>query len=285
MSYHLIVQAPQLNDQALQQLAGLAGAQHIARLSASRARLSPASPAARSALMAAAQTLAVDIALMQDGQHFSDFGLLVSDMDSTLITIECIDEIADMQGLKPQVAAITERSMRGEMDFAQSLTERVALLEGLEEAALMRVYHERLKLTRGARTLLAACKTHDVRFMLVSGGFTFFTERLKAELGLDYAYANELEISDGRLTGRIKGEIVDAAAKRSLLMEKRTALGLRPEQVIAIGDGANDLLMLGEAGIGIAFDAKPVVRAQADIAINHVGLEGVIGLFGTKDKR
>ncbi|RQW29422.1 phosphoserine phosphatase SerB [Rhodobacteraceae bacterium CH30] len=279
MSYHLIVQAPQLNDQALQQLAGLAGASHIQRLSASRARLSPASPTARAVLMATAQTLAVDVTLMQDGLHFSDFGLLVSDMDSTLITIECIDEIADMLGIKPQVAAITERSMQGELDFAQSLTQRVALLEGLEEAALERVYRERLQLTRGAETLLAACKAHGVRFMLVSGGFTFFTERLKAELGLDYAYANELEIVDGRLTGRIKGGIVDAAAKRQLLIAKREELGLRPEQVIAMGDGANDLLMLAEAGLGIAFDAKPVVRAQADVAINHVGLEGVVGLF------
>ncbi|MCP9758405.1 phosphoserine phosphatase SerB [Aquitalea sp. S1-19] len=279
MSYHLIVQAPQLNDQALQQLAGLAGASHIQRLSTSCARLSPATPTARAALMAAAQTLAVDVALMQDGLHFSDFGLLVSDMDSTLITIECIDEIADMLGIKPQVAAITERSMQGELDFAQSLTQRVALLEGLEEAALERVYRERLRLSRGAETLLAACRAHGVRFMLVSGGFTFFTERLKAELGLDYAYANELEIVDGRLTGRIKGGIVDAAAKRQLLIAKREELGLRPEQVIAMGDGANDLLMLAEAGLGIAFDAKPVVRAQADVAINHVGLEGVIGLF------
>lgn len=279
MSYHLIVQAPQLNDQALQQLAGLAGASHIERLSASRARLSPAAPSARAALMAAAQTLAVDVALMQDGRQFSDFSLLVSDMDSTLITIECIDEIADMLGLKPQVAAITERSMQGELDFAQSLTQRVALLEGLEETSLERVYRERLQLTRGAETLLAACRTHGVRFMLVSGGFTFFTERLKTELGLDYAYANELEIVDGRLTGRIKGEIVDAAAKRQLLIAKREELGLRPDQVIAMGDGANDLLMLAEAGLGIAFDAKPVVRAQADVAINHVGLEGVVGLF------
>jgi phosphoserine phosphatase len=279
MPYHLVIQATSLSDHALQQLAAIAGAKHIERTSATHARLAPASAETHHALMNMAQVLEVDAALVEDGTRLADFGLLVSDMDSTLITIECIDEIADMQGIKPQVAAITERSMQGELDFAQSLTQRVALLEGLEEAALERVYRERLKLTRGAETLLAACRAHGVHFMLVSGGFTFFTERLKAELGLDYAYANELEIVDGRLTGRIKGEIVDAAAKRHLLIAKREQLGLRPDQVIAMGDGANDLLMLAEAGIGIAFDAKPVVRAQADVAINHVGLEGVVGLF------
>ncbi|MGL6070319.1 phosphoserine phosphatase SerB [Craterilacuibacter sp.] len=279
MPSHLVVQAPSLSDHALLQLAAIAGAKHIERTSATHARLSTVLPETRNVLMDMALRLEVDAALVEDGTRFADYGLLVSDMDSTLITIECIDEIADMLGIKPQVAAITERSMQGELDFAQSLTQRVALLEGLEEAALERVYRERLRLTRGAETLLAACKAHGVRFMLVSGGFTFFTERLKTELGLDYAYANELEIVDGRLTGRIKGEIVDAAAKRRLLIAKREELGLRPEQVIAMGDGANDLLMLAEAGIGIAFDAKPVVRAQADIAINHVGLEGVAALF------
>jgi phosphoserine phosphatase len=186
-------------------------------------------------------------------------------MDSTLITIECIDEIADMQGIKPQVAAITERSMRGELDFSASLRERVSLLAGLPESALEKVYQERLQLSPGAEQLLARCKENGIRFMLVSGGFTFFTERLKQQLGLDYAYANQLEVVDGKLTGRVVGDIVDAAAKQRLLIEKRTELGLRPEQVIAMGDGANDLLMLGEAGVGVAYRAKPVVQAKADV--------------------
>jgi len=200
-------------------------------------------------------------------------------MDSTLITIECIDEIADMQGLKPQVAAITERSMRGELDFSESLKARVALLAGLPETALQRVYDERLQLMAGARELLAACREHGVKFMLVSGGFTYFTERLKAELNLDYCHANQLEIADGKLTGRIVGDIVDGAAKRQLLIAQREALGLSADQVIAMGDGANDLLMLGEAGIGVATHAKPVVRAQARYTLNHVGLDGIRHLF------
>jgi phosphoserine phosphatase len=149
-------------------------------------------------------------------------------MDSTLITIECIDEIADMQGIKPQVAAITERSMRGELDFSASLRERVSLLAGLPESALEKVYQERLQLSPGAEQLLARCKENGIRFMLVSGGFTFFTERLKQQLGLDYAYANQLEVMDGKLTGRVVGDIVDAAAKQRLLIEKRSELGLRP---------------------------------------------------------
>ncbi|NDV13903.1 phosphoserine phosphatase SerB [Crenobacter caeni] len=279
MSHHLVVQAPALPQATLEQLAAACGADTIRRTGPCRAVLSPCPAPVEPALALLAATLGVDIARIADGARFADFGLIVSDMDSTLITIECIDEIADMHGLKPEVAAITERSMKGELDFAQSLIARVALLEGLDEAALERVYLERVRLTRGAETLLAACRAHGVRFMLVSGGFTFFTERLKATLGLDYAYANELEVTGGRLTGRVKGDIVDAAAKRRLLIERRDALGLAPAQVIAMGDGANDLLMLAEAGLGVAFDAKPVVREKAAVAINHVGLEGVLGLF------
>ena len=279
MSITLVIQSPRLDSRELQELAALAGANSIQQPSPDVARLEAADPASRDAISACCQTLGYDFAFVDSKLKLADFGLLVSDMDSTLITIECIDEIADMQGIKPQVAAITERSMRGELDFSASLRERVALLAGLSESALEKVYQERLQLSPGAEQLLARCKENGIRFMLVSGGFTFFTERLQQQLGLDYAYANQLEVMDGKLTGRVVGDIVDAAAKQRLLIEKRTELGLRPEQVIAMGDGANDLLMLGEAGVGVAYRAKPVVQAKADVAINIVGLDGVAKLF------
>lgn len=280
MSITLVIQSsPRLDSRELQELAALAGASNIRHITPQCARLEQADPASRDAISACCQTLGYDFAFVDNQLKLADFGLLVSDMDSTLITIECIDEIADMQGIKPQVAAITERSMRGELDFSASLRERVALLAGLPESALEKVYRERLQLSPGAEALLASCKQHGIRFMLVSGGFTFFTERLQQQLGLDYAYANQLEVADGKLTGRVVGEIVDAAAKQRLLIEKRQELGLQPEQVIAMGDGANDLLMLGEAGVGVAYRAKPVVQAKADVAINIMGLDGVARLF------
>lgn len=274
----LVLQAPHLDFARVTELAALAAANPVAPQDGV-ARLDGARADRRELVLERASRLGVDANYVDSQRRFADFGLIVSDMDSTLITIECIDEIADMQGLKPQVAAITARSMRGELDFSQSLRERVALLAGLPESALARVYEERLQLMAGARELLAACREHNVKFMLVSGGFTYFTERLKAELGLDYTYANQLEIVDGKLTGRVLGDIVDAAAKRRLLIEKRSALGLAPEQVIAMGDGANDLLMLAEAGVGVATHAKPVVREQARYSLNVSGLDGIRKLF------
>ncbi len=210
----------------------------------------------------------------------SDFGLVVMDMDSTLINIECIDEIADMQGLKPQVSAITEAAMRGELDFAQSLTRRVALLEGLDESALQRVYDERLRLNPGAEAMLTELKKHGIKTLLVSGGFTFFTDRLKQRLGLDFAYSNTLEIIDGKLTGKVLGKIVDAQGKADWLNHVREEFELHPQQVVAIGDGANDLKMMAEAATSIAYHAKPVVRAQASYALNFVGLDGMLPLLG-----
>ncbi|MHB1115458.1 phosphoserine phosphatase SerB [Sideroxydans sp.] len=221
----------------------------------------------------------IDFGYVPEGKHLGDFGLLVMDMDSTLISIECIDEIADMQGLKPQVAEITEAAMRGELDFAESLRRRVALLAGLDESALLRVYDERLQLNPGAEKMLATMKQHGIKTMLVSGGFVNFTERLKERLGLDYAHANTLEIVDGKLTGKVLGDIVDAQAKADWLNRVREELGLSREQVIAMGDGANDLKMMAQAGVSIAYHAKPVVRAQASYALNFVGLDGLPTLF------
>nr|WP_315038222.1 phosphoserine phosphatase SerB [uncultured Neisseria sp.] len=220
----------------------------------------------------------IDGAVLPD-VAFADLGLIVSDMDSTLITIECVDEIAAGVGLKDEVAAITEQSMRGELDFEQSLRKRVALLSGLDERVLEEVYENVLQLSPGAEFLLEECKRNDVKFMLVSGGFTFFTERLQQRLGLDFHFANVLEVENGKLTGRLKGRIIDAQAKTDLLREYRELLGLAPWQVVAMGDGANDIPMIREAGFGIAYRAKPKTEANADACVRFGGLERIRGWF------
>ena len=220
----------------------------------------------------------IDHAVLPD-RAFGELGLIVSDMDSTLITIECVDEIAAGVGLKDRVAEITEHSMRGELDFEQSVRSRVALLAGLDERVLTEVYENVLRLSPGAEFLLGECKAHGVKFMLVSGGFTFFTERLQQRLGFEYQHANVLEIENGKLTGRLKGRIIDAQAKADLLREYRDRLGLQPHQVLAMGDGANDIPMLKEAGIGVAYRAKPKAQAVANACINFGGLERVRGWF------
>jgi len=221
----------------------------------------------------------IDCAVVPDKQRLNQFGLCVMDMDSTLIAIECVDEIADMMNIKPQVAAITEAAMRGEIDFSASLKKRVALLKGLDERALQRVIDERLTLNPGVREWIAACKEHNIKTMVVSGGFTFFAHYVQQLLGLDYAVANTLEIIDGKLTGHILGDIVDAQRKADELLQRRDELGLQASQTIAIGDGANDLIMMGVAAVGIAYHAKPVVQEQASYALNYVGLEGAIYLL------
>ncbi len=206
-------------------------------------------------------------------------GLLFMDMDSTLIQCECIDEIADFLGIKAQIAEITERAMRGELDFAASLTSRVQLLAGLDASVLETVYTERVELTDGAEKLITTLKSHGWKVGLVSGGFTYFTDKLKAKLSLDFTRSNVLEIHHGKLTGAVLGDIVDAETKRRCLLEQAEIFDIPMRQTIAIGDGANDLPMIRAAGMGIAFHAKPKVQAEAAYAINEGGLEKVLALL------
>lgn len=223
--------------------------------------------------------LACDVNQVPAGFDGSAVRLIVTDMDSTLIAIECIDEIADMLDLKPQVSAITESAMRGEIDFPTSLKKRVALLKGLPVSDLQRVYDERLRLNPGAETLLAYLKQTDVKLALVSGGFTFFTEKLKQRLDLDYTLSNVLGVADGFLTGEVLGEIVDGQAKADLLLQLQQDLGLQTQQIIAMGDGANDLTMMAEAGLSVAYHAKPTVQQSTHVQLNQRGLDAVIDLL------
>jgi len=223
----------------------------------------------------------IDCAYVPDNQVLKNIKLAVMDMDSTLINIECIDEIADICGIKPEVAAITESAMRGEIDFKESLTKRVMLLNGLHESALQKVVDERLKLNPGVITWIETCKANGIKTLLVSGGFELFAHHVQKTLGLDYTESNKLEIVDGHLTGKVIGKIVDAKAKADFLIQKCHELGISSLEAIAIGDGANDLIMMQSCLAGIAYHAKPVVQQQATFALNYVGLDGVANLFRT----
>lgn len=222
----------------------------------------------------------IDHAFVAPGLQMAQSALLAMDMDSTLITIECIDELAGLYGVRAEVARITEATMKGEIaDFQTSLMQRLALLAGAPAGILEQVYVERLQLSPGALPLLDAARRHGLKTLLVSGGFTFFTERLKARLNLDFTLANTLEVQDDRLTGRILGPIVDADAKDAMLTRVCQALGITRGEVIAIGDGANDLKMMAGSGLSVAYHAKPVVAEAADQAIRHGGLDVLLDWF------
>jgi phosphoserine phosphatase len=213
--------------------------------------------------------------------RLTDFGLIVFDMDSTLINIECVDQIADAVGRKAEVASITEAAMRGEIaDYKESLRQRVALLQGVPVAAMQRVIDQRLQLNPGAEALVAACRAAGLKTLLVSGGFTYFTDRIRDRLRLDFTRSNVLEIENERLTGRMVdqpwGDICDGAEKQRMLLETCAQLGIAPSRAIAVGDGANDLPMMGAAGLSVAFHAKPAVRAQAMVTIDSGGLDRLL---------
>ncbi len=217
-----------------------------------------------------------DINCLPAGFRPADIRLLISDMDSTLINIECVDEIADFTGRKAEVAAITAAAMRGELDFESSLKRRVAILRDIPAEALDQVYRERLQLNPGAESLLTELRRRDIKTALVSGGFTVFTQRLQQRLKLDYTLANQLEIRDGRLSGQINGTIVGAQRKADFLRELCDQLAIDTSQTIAVGDGANDLEMMRLAGLSVAYHAKPAVQTAADIALNYSELDAII---------
>ncbi len=282
MVMNLVLQGPSVPASMLEGIAWLAQPARISVLPSQALRCEDVAATADvvEAVQAAALAAGVDATFVEAGRTLADFSLVAMDMDSTLITIECIDEIADMQGLKALVSEITESAMRGELDFAASLTRRVALLAGLEASALERVYEERLRLSPGAEAMLAAVKAAGLKTLLVSGGFTFFTDRLKTRLGLDFTHANVLEVEDGRLTGRVVGVIVDAEEKMRTVQRVCVELGVDTRRAIVMGDGANDLEMMAIGGLSVAFRAKPVVRKQADVALNFSGLDGVLAVLG-----
>lgn len=273
----LIIQGLEVNNSDLRALAKLSQADAIEQITGQAFRLTHATHSNEIAEYCA--EAALDFAFVNSNLELSDFKLIAMDMDSTLLAIESIDEIADMHHIKPQVAAITLQTMQGEISFEESLARRTSLLQDLHQDALQKVYDERVRLNPGAEKMLQQAKIAGLKTMVISGGFTFFTDRIKTKLGFDYAAANTLEIENDRLTGKVAGKIIGRQGKAEVLKQVCDELGLKREQIIAIGDGANDLDMMAEAGISIAYHAKPIVRQHATYSISHVGLDGIINLF------
>ena len=273
----LIIQGMEVETYDLRELAKLSGASQIERITRNAFRLVDASHQER--ITSFCHETELDFAFVNKIEKLANFSLVAMDMDSTLVGIESIDEIADMYGIGKQVSEITERTMCGEINFSEALMQRTALLKGLDHSVLEKVYDERLILNPGAEKMLKQMKIAGIRTMLISGGFTFFTNKLKERLGLDYAFANTLEIVNGKLTGKLVGDIIGTQGKGKILKQIRNELGFKKENLIAIGDGANDLPMFAEARISVAYHAKPVAQRNATFAINYVGLDGIINFF------
>lgn len=277
---HIILQAPRLISSDIERIAAVACAGGVQELGPTVIRLLDVDVQYEPEARALAATLRMDYAWFERIARLGDCRVLAMDMDSTLVNIECIDEVADTVGRKLEVAAITEASMRGEIaDFSESLRRRVALLRGVPETALEQVFTERLRLNPGAERLIEVARSHGLKTLLVSGGFTFFTERLRRGLALDAAYSNTLEVVDGVLTGQVLGDIVDGAAKARHVQALADSLGATSEQIIVVGDGSNDLPMMALAQYSVAYRAKPVVRAQARYALDVSPLDAIINWF------
>lgn len=277
---HLVIQGAEIETRDLKELAKLSAASAIDRLSDTAFRLNNAQPVAGISELCANAKL--DHGFVPKARKLADFRLLVMDMDSTLITMETIDELADMVNIKAEVAAITAEAMRGEIEYDESLRRRLALLKGLDESALQRVYDERLKFSPGAEHLLEQVQRTGIKTLLVSGGFTYITDRLKTRVKLDYTHSNVLEMRDGKLTGAVTGGIVNADAKRAMLLQVAAELGISRAQIAGVGDGANDLKFLAECGVSVAYRAKPVVREQTTYALNHSGLDALRWLLSAE---
>jgi phosphoserine phosphatase len=274
---NLVLQGAALAGDAISEIVALTGASHVVTLGPCAWRLPHATQEPRVEAWCVQRSL--DFAWVPEERRLAELRLVAMDMDSTLVTIESIDEMGDMLGIKDRIASITAQAMRGEIDYAESLRRRVALLAGLEEAALEKICEQRMQLSPGAEALLTRCRERGIRTLLVSGGFDFFTAWLQRRLQIDAVLSNVLEIEAGRLTGRVRGEIVDGRAKAAKLREEMLRLGARREQVLAIGDGANDIPMMSEAGTSVAYRAKPAVREHATHALDHAGLDGALNLF------
>jgi len=274
---NLVLQGAALSGDAISEIVALTGASHVVTLGPSAWRLTRAAQEPQVEPWCAQRGL--DCAWVPDERRLGELRLVAMDMDSTLVTIESIDEMGDLLGIRDRIASVTAQAMRGEIDYAESLRRRVALLAGLEEAALERICEQRMHLSPGAEALVRRCRERGIRTLLVSGGFDFFTAWLQQRLQIDAVLSNALEIEAGRLTGRVRGAIVDGRAKAAKLREEMRRLGARREQVLAIGDGANDIPMMSEAGTSVAFRAKPAVREHATHALDHAGLDGALNLF------
>jgi phosphoserine phosphatase len=276
---NLVIQGEEVSTPDLKELHRIARGESIERISPDAFRITKADPATRDEVAAHCAQAKLDWGFVREGAKLSDFRLLAMDMDSTLISIECIDEIADFAGRKAEVAAVTAAAMRGEIDWPESLRRRVKALAGLDEASLERVYVDRLRFNPGAEKLIGAARKSGVKTLLVSGGFTYFTDRVRDKLKIDYAYSNTLVVEGGKLAGQVTGPLVDAQGKAAHMARLKKELGIEAQRVLAIGDGANDLPMMAEAGTSIAYHAKPVVKAKATYALDYVGLDGVLNLF------
>jgi phosphoserine phosphatase len=281
----LVIQGPALTSEALDTFKVVCAPLRITvRGNAARCAGTAEDLETRKAVRGLGEYWKLDWAFVEPRWRLADFRLLALDMDSTLISIESLDEVAAFAGKGEEVAAITEAAMRGEIsDYRESLRRRVAMLAGVDAALLARVYEEKLALNDGAERLVSTCRAAGLRTLLVTGGFTYFTERLQQRLGLDATRSNELEIADGRLTGKVTGpgggEIIDAEGKAQAVRDQCAQLGCATDKAIVFGDGANDLKMMALAGISVAYRAKPVVRDKATFALSHAPLDGALNWF------